>query len=53
MLTTSEKYLVSIPVDPSGGVDNSTNYEVRTTAGGRIIVSAPGAEEGATISVQR
>ncbi|BFT94406.1 MAG: hypothetical protein MNSN_05820 [Minisyncoccus archaeiphilus] len=53
VLTTSEKYLVSIPVDPSGTTTNSVNYEIKTTAGGRIVVSAPEAEEGATISVQR
>jgi type IV pilus assembly protein PilA len=53
VLTTSEKYLVSIPVDPSGSTTNSTNYNIQTTPGGRIIVSAPGAESGATISVQR
>ncbi|MDD4409258.1 MAG: prepilin-type N-terminal cleavage/methylation domain-containing protein [Candidatus Pacebacteria bacterium] len=53
VLTNSEKYLVSIPVDPKGSSTNSTNYEISLTAGGRIIVSAPEAEEGATISVQR
>jgi prepilin-type N-terminal cleavage/methylation domain-containing protein len=52
-LTTNEKYLVAIPTDPSGSSDNSTRYFIRTTTNGRIVVSAPSAEEGHTISVQR
>ncbi len=51
-ITNSEKYLVSIPVDPSSSSANSTNYSVLKTASGRVKVAAPLAE-GASISVTR
>lgn len=55
-LTLNEKYLVSIPTDPSGvtGTNNdNVNYSIRLDASGRVIVSAPRAENGATISITR
>lgn len=52
-LTTDEKYLVSMPIDPSYSDTNFTGYEIRQTANGRVTVSAPHAEQGATISVTR
>jgi prepilin-type N-terminal cleavage/methylation domain-containing protein len=45
-------YLVALPVDPQEAGANSTNYTIVRT-NGRITVAAPGAEQGATISVTR
>lgn len=54
VLTTNEKYLVSIPIDPNGTCNaNGVCYEINKTANGRITVSAPDAEQGVTISVTR
>jgi len=49
VLTADGKYLVAIPVDPSGGTTNGTNYQIEKLASGRIKVSAPGAERDETI----
>lgn len=55
VLTAGEKYLVSIPVDPQGGIllTNGAGYTVVKTAGGRVTVAAPKAELQVTISVTR
>lgn len=53
VLTASEKYIVSMPYDPTTSTTNSTNYNISKTANGRITVSAPGAENSATITVTR
>jgi len=54
VLTANEKYLISIPQDPNGSCNtNGVCYEILKTANGRITVSAPDAEEGATISATR
>lgn len=52
-LTASEKYLVGIPTDPSASTTNGTGYRIAKSTNGRITVCAPGAEQGATISVTR
>ncbi len=53
-LTTSETYLTAIPSDPSGGCNtNGVCYRIMKTGNGRVTVSAPGAEQGATISATR
>lgn len=52
-LTTNQKYVVSMPVDPSGGTTNGTAYFVAQSSNGRITVCSPSAEQGATISVTR
>ncbi len=53
-LTTSETYLTAIPSDPSGGCNtNGVCYRIMKTSNGRVTVSAPGAEQGATISATR
>jgi len=53
--TDNQIYLVSIPRDPScpGCAASSTGYRVATTTNGRIVVSAPHAELGVSISVTR
>jgi type IV pilus assembly protein PilA len=53
VLTTNEKYLVSMPVDPSGPTGASSGYTIIKTANNRITVAAPSAEQSATISVTR
>jgi len=53
VLTTAEKYLTSMPIDPSGGTTNGTGYNILKTANGRVTVTAPAAEQSATISVTR
>jgi len=53
VLTTSEKYLTSIPFDPSSATVNSTNYNINKSVNGRITVAAPGAENAVTISITR
>lgn len=52
-LLTNEKYLVDLPVDPSGASDNGTGYFITKSANNRVTVCAPSAEQGATISVSR
>jgi len=53
VLTTNEEYLTSVPTDPTGSSTNGAGYEIVATANGRITVTAPDAEESATISVTR
>ncbi len=52
-LTTNGKYLVSIPKDPSNPTAPSSGYNISKDANGRITVSAPSAENSATISITR
>ncbi|HEX7963505.1 MAG TPA: type II secretion system protein [Candidatus Saccharimonadales bacterium] len=56
-ITTSGKYIASVPVDPScptGCNANGVGYTILKSAStGRITVAAPGAESGKTISVTR
>jgi len=47
------KYVVGIPADPQATSSTSTNYTIFMDANSRVTVSAPGAENGMTISVSR
>lgn len=53
VLTTNEKYLVSLPIDPTVSSTDGTGYYIAKSANGRITVCAPSAEQGATITVTR
>lgn len=53
VLTTSEKYLTSIPNEPQKTNANGAGYQIIKSANGRITVSAQFEEQGATISVTR
>ena len=53
VLTASGTYLVAMPTDPTGETTNGAGYEISKNANGRVTVSAPDAEQGATISVTR
>lgn len=51
--TLVDEFIVGIPVDPQGGTDADTGYTICQTAGGRVQIDAPGAENGKVISVKR
>ncbi len=53
VLTANETYLTAIPTDPTGVSANGSGYKISQSANGRITVSAPSAENSATISVTR
>jgi prepilin-type N-terminal cleavage/methylation domain-containing protein len=53
VLTTDEKYLVSMPTDPTGAGVDGAGYEIKKSTNGRVTVAAPDAEQGASISVIR
>lgn len=53
-LTNSERYLVTIPLDPSGATTTfGTGYHIRKSANGRVTVVAVAAEQSEAISVTR
>lgn len=54
VLTTDERYLTAMPRDPNGACAASgVCYRILRTANNRVTVTAPNAEQGATISVTR
>jgi len=53
VLTASEKYIVSVPLDPTGATTNGSGYFIAKSANGRVTVCAPSAERGKSITVTR
>jgi type IV pilus assembly protein PilA len=53
LLTTNEKYLVSIPIEPSKVNANGVGYMIKKDTHNRITVIAQYPENNATISVTR
>lgn len=53
VLTTSQKYVVSMPTDPLSTSTADTGYQISKNANNRVTVSAASAEAGATISATR
>jgi prepilin-type N-terminal cleavage/methylation domain-containing protein len=53
VLTTNQKYIVSLPTDPSSTSTVGTGYFISKDANNRVIVAAPKAEASTTISVTR
>ncbi|MFA6429182.1 MAG: type II secretion system protein [Patescibacteria group bacterium] len=53
VLTADEKYLVSLPIDPSSESLLGTGYYISKSTSSRVTVSAPSAEQSAVISVTR
>ena len=53
VLTTNEKYLTGLPIDPNVSSADGTGYYIAKSANGRVTVCAPSAEQSATISVTR
>lgn len=53
VLTTNQKYLASMPVDPTVSTANGSGYYIAKSTNGRITVCAPSAEQGASITVTR
>lgn len=48
-----DEFIVDIPMDPSSGTAADTGYTICVTAGSRVEIDAPGAENGKTITVKR
>ena len=52
-LTASGTYIVGIPRDPSSATADLTGYQISRDDNGRVTVSAPSAEQGASITITR
>lgn len=53
VLTASQKYLASMPIDPTVSSTDGTGYYIAKSATGRITVCAPSAEQNASVTVTR
>lgn len=53
VIKNNQKYVTSIPIDPSVSSTDGTGYYIVRSGNNRVTVCAPSAEQGATISVTR
>ncbi|MEI8060834.1 MAG: prepilin-type N-terminal cleavage/methylation domain-containing protein [Candidatus Berkelbacteria bacterium] len=53
VLTTAQKYVTSLPIDPTTSSTDGTGYYISKSANNRITVCAPSAEQGKTVSVTK
>ena len=53
VLTTAQKYVTSLPIDPTTSSTDGTGYYISKSANNRITVCAPTAEQGKTVSVTK
>ena len=53
VITVNQKYVIAIPTDPQKVTVNGSGYTIMKTANGRLTVSAPLAEQAATITVSK
>ena len=53
VLTTLQKYITGMPIDPTVSTADGTGYYITKSANGRVTVCAPSAEQSATISATR
>lgn len=53
VLTTDERYLPTIPTDPTGVSTSGTGYRIKKSGNNRVTVNAPFAENGVTLTSTR
>jgi type IV pilus assembly protein PilA len=53
VLTTAQKYLTTMPFDPTSSSTNGTGYHIIKNTNGRVMITAPSAEQSAVISITR
>lgn len=53
VLTTNQKYLVSIPFDPASSTVNDAGYSIVKNSNNRVTIIAPWAENSISVSVTR
>ena len=53
ILLANQKYLIEVPIDPFSATTNSSGYSIYKNPNGRVLVSAPYAENGEVIVVIR
>lgn len=53
VITADERFIPSIPTDPTGASTHGTGYRIKKSANNRVTVNAPFAENGVTMTATR